>query len=161
MTKLIIMCGVPGSGKSTWAKDFVTKNNAIIVSRDEIRYSILKEGEDYFSHENEVTANFYSKINACLASGDYEYVIADATHNTVKARNSMLDNINMKNVEHIIPVNFNISIDQCIKQNRQRTGLARVPDHVIERMYRFHQDPTFHEKYKYKWIWNVAKDGDK
>ena len=67
---------------------------------------------------------------------------------------------NMENVEHIIPVNFNISIDQCIKQNRQRTGLARVPDHVIERMYRFHQDPTFHEKYKYKWIWNVAKEGD-
>lgn len=157
MSNLIIMCGVPGCGKSTWAKDFMSKNNAIIVSRDEIRFEFLKEGEDYFSHENEVTANFYHKINYYLASGEYEYVIADATHNTAKARNSMLDNINMENVEYIIPVNFNVPIDQCIAQNRQRTGLARVPDYTIERMYRFHQDPTFHEKYKYKWIWNVAK----
>lgn len=160
MSKLIVLCGVPGCGKSTWAREFITENSAIIVSRDEIRFSLLKEGEDYFAHEDEVTATFYAKINEWLALDTYDYVIADATHNTVKARNYMLDQINMDKVEQIIVVNFHISIDQCIKQNRQRTGRARVPDYSIERMYKFHQDPTFNEKYKYKYILNVAKEDE-
>lgn len=160
MSKLLVLSGVPGCGKSTWAKNFVEENSAIVVSRDEIRFSFLKKGEDYFAHEDEVTATFYKKINEYLALGAYDYVIADATHNTIKARNYMLDQINMDNVEQIIAVNFYISIDQCIKQNRQRTGRARVPDYTIERMYKFHQDPTFNEKYKYKMIWNIAKEDD-
>ncbi len=159
-SKLIVLCGVPGCGKSTWAKKFVDEQSAIVVSRDEIRFSLLKDGEDYFAHEDEVTATFYSRINKYLALGSYDYVIADATHNTVKARNYMLDQINMENVEAIIPVNFYISIDQCLKQNHQRTGRSRVPDYTIERMYKFHQDPTFNEKYKYKWIWHIAKEDD-
>ena len=160
MSKLIVLSGVPGCGKSTWANEFIAENSAIVVSRDEIRFSLLKEGEDYFSHEDEVTATFYDKINKYLALKAYDYVIADATHNTVKARNYMLDHINMDNVEQIIVVNFYISIDQCMKQNRQRTGRARVPDYALERMYKFHQVPTFHEKYKYGCILNIPKEDD-
>ena len=38
MSKLIMMKGLPRSGKSTWAKDFVVKSgNAVIVSRDVLR----------------------------------------------------------------------------------------------------------------------------
>jgi len=55
MADVYIMCGCPGSGKTTWLKDHVKPGSAII-SRDAIRFSLLKEGEDYFSHEEEVTA---------------------------------------------------------------------------------------------------------
>lgn len=50
------MSGAPGSGKSTWCRNHgVSKYR---VSRDEIRFSVLKDGEDYFSHEK--------KLSECL-----------------------------------------------------------------------------------------------
>jgi predicted kinase len=56
-----MMCGVPGSGKSTW----VRKNFPDItpVSRDAIRFEILDErGGDYFAYEDEVFEKFIHQI---------------------------------------------------------------------------------------------------
>ena len=49
MKKLYLMIGIPGSGKSTWARN---RKDGIIVSRDAIRCSFLKDGENYFSKED-------------------------------------------------------------------------------------------------------------
>lgn len=79
MSKLIIMSGAPGSGKSTYAKQMIEKNpKTVIVSRDNIRFGLLQEGESYFSHENEVLKIFYTSIIHYLSS-NYD-VIADASH---------------------------------------------------------------------------------
>ena len=46
-----ILSGAPGSGKSTW----VHKNclpNSLIISRDQIRFNMLKDSDDYFKYEN-------------------------------------------------------------------------------------------------------------
>ena len=43
------MVGAPGSGKSTFARKRFP--NARYISRDEIRFSVLKPDEDYFSKE--------------------------------------------------------------------------------------------------------------
>ena len=50
---LYLMMGVAGSGKSTYAKN-ILKDGDIYISRDEIRYSLLTEEDDYFAKENEV-----------------------------------------------------------------------------------------------------------
>ena len=34
MVKLLVMSGVPGCGKSTWARRFISMHNAVVVSRD-------------------------------------------------------------------------------------------------------------------------------
>ena len=39
--RLILMVGCPGSGKSTWLKNN-KQEDAVVVSRDEIRFKILK-----------------------------------------------------------------------------------------------------------------------
>ena len=65
-----IMSGVPGCGKSTWARKFASENdNVVHISRDEIRFSLLKDGEDYFAHEDDVITIFYAKINEALSAG--------------------------------------------------------------------------------------------
>jgi predicted kinase len=136
MSKLLLLCGVPGSGKSTWAKDFIANNDAILISRDSIRFSLLKEGEDYFSHETEVTECFYNMVHKVLEAKVYDYVIADATHNTGRSRSNALMGIEPHMIEgvEIIPVYFNIPIEICKERNAQREGRARVPDEVIDRM---------------------------
>ena len=46
MSILYILCGPSGSGKSTWAKTDERMKHCAYVSRDEIRYSLVKEEED-------------------------------------------------------------------------------------------------------------------
>ena len=52
MKKVWLMCGIPASGKSTWAREHQEMFGGVIVSRDEIRFSIVKDDEEYFSHED-------------------------------------------------------------------------------------------------------------
>ena len=163
MSKLLLLCGIPGSGKSTWAKDFIANNDAMLISRDSIRFALLKEGEDYFSHENEVTECFYNMVHKALEANVYDYVIADATHNTGRSRSNALMGIEPHTIEgvEIIPVYFNIPIEVCKERNAQREDRARVPNMVIDRMARQRSAPTKRgERFWYSEIWEVDENGN-
>lgn len=155
MKTLYLMCGVPGSGKSTWGKAQAATMGAAYISRDECRFSILKPDEDYFSHEEEVFDMFVGLIQEALATN--EYVIADATHNQERSRNQLLDRLNLEGVT-LVGVDFNVPLDVCLSQNDQRTGRANVPHSVIRRMWYQHVAPSENEKYHYESIIKVWKD---
>lgn len=84
MANLYLMCGIPGSGKSTFLKNKIRNNNSVIISRDAIRFSIVKPNEEYFSHEDEVLEIFWNQINEALAANKTVYV--DQTSLTPRAR---------------------------------------------------------------------------
>lgn len=52
MATLYVICGIPGSGKSTWIKNHTSSE--ILVSRDAIRFDMVKEDEPYFSDRKSV-----------------------------------------------------------------------------------------------------------
>lgn len=136
MSKLIMMVGAPGSGKSTFAKMMAEEyKNMVIVSRDEIRYSIVKEDEEYFSREDDVIAEYYYTIAKNLDEG--KTVIADATQLNPKGRNKVFTNIKFlaKEPFTVETILFNVPIETCIKRNDFRIGRRRVPHSVIRRMY--------------------------
>ena len=99
MNKLFIMIGIPGSGKSTFAKQYLQDDDTLYISRDDIRYSLLKEGDKYFKKEDEVFRKFGASIQDGLKKG-YN-VIADATHLTPQARLKLINRVDLK---HIIGV---------------------------------------------------------
>ena len=74
MADLFLMSGVPGAGKSTFLKNRVKKDTSVVISRDVIRFSIVKPEEDYFSHEDEVLEIFWKQINESLAAGKDTFV---------------------------------------------------------------------------------------
>lgn len=163
MSKLLLLCGIPGSGKSTWVSKFICENNAVVVSRDAIRFALLHEGEDYFAHEKEVTECFYKMVYKFLETGQYDYVIADATHNTPRSRADALRGIGAHMIEgvEIIPVYFNVPVEVCKFRNSLREGRARVPDEVIDRMGRQRVKPRERsERFWYSEIWEVDEDGN-
>lgn len=163
MCKLLLLCGIPGSGKSTWVSKFISENDAVVVSRDSIRFALLREGEDYFAREKEVTECFYKMIYEFLESGQYDYVIADATHNTPRARADALHGIGAHLIEgvEIIPVYFNVPVEVCKSRNSLREGRARVPDEVIERMGRQRIKPKRRsERFWYSYVWEVNENGE-
>ena len=127
-----IMSGIPGCGKSTWARKFTAEHdNVVNVSRDEIRFSLLTDGEDYFAREDDAIAIFYSEINEALAEG--HDVIADATHISERALRNTMRRIDI-DCDKVL-VSFDTPLDTCIARNALRDGRARVPERVIRNMW--------------------------
>ena len=159
---LYLMCGVPGSGKSTWVKERMKihreqEESATCVSRDSIRFLMLKDGEDYFSREDEVFKTFIESINAAINS-EVEHIYIDATHLSERARNQVLDLLHsIVNGYSIIPVNFIISLETCLNNNEKRIGRAYVPRSVIKRMYTMFTPAKEGEKYSYKEIITIGE----
>ena len=156
MAKLILMCGIAGSGKSTFAKMHMDKVLDIYVSRDDIRFSLLTEEDEYFAVEDEVWTQYVAAINAGLRNG--RTVWADATHLNKKARLKLLHAI-YPTPEHIEVIYIKVPLQTALKQNAQREGLRRVPDEVIHRMWNSIEEPEFHEgKFSYDKIYIKQPD---
>ena len=130
---LYLMMGVPGSGKSTYSKS-VLKYGDIYISRDEIRYSLLTEEDDYFAKENEVIKTFIDNIDKSLVNEEYcGDVYADATHLSPKSRAQVLNQL--KNKDKVSVIYLDIPLNIILERNAQRKGRALVPENVVRRMY--------------------------
>ena len=149
MAILYILCGPSGSGKSTWSRQYIAFEDALgndirYVSRDEIRFSLLKGEEDYFSHEKEVFKQFTNTIRNTLIDG-FD-VIADATHLNEFSRRKLTQAIDMKFTDYeIVYVVFNTDVNTCLARNERRANLASVPETVIRNMCRDFRAPTLDE----------------
>lgn len=131
MADLYLMAGCPGSGKSTFLKNKIKKDN-IVISRDEIRFSLLKPYEEYFSHENEVLEIFWQQINDALTEG--KDVFADQTSLTPKARKWFLSHVHGYDRVNLIWIDEDL--DTCLERNEKRKGTrAYVPRDVVRRMH--------------------------
>lgn len=131
MSKLIMMVGVPGSGKSTWIRNNKT-DEMLWVSRDKIRFDKLKEDDDYFAYEDEVFEQFLEEIIWGLEMG--KTVFADATHLNKKARAKVLNKV-AKFADEIEAVMMDVHLITALERNDLREGRAFVPRGVIRRMY--------------------------
>ena len=139
---LYILCGPSGAGKSTWAKKFIEdhfEDDIRYVSRDEIRFSMLKHGDSYFTKESEVFKHFVGILRQTLVDG-FD-VVADATHLNHGSRAKLINGIGLDSSKYdIICVVFNTDEETCIARNKERNGLANVPESVIHDMcHNFHK----------------------
>ena len=149
------MCGAPGSGKSYFAKNIlINDDHWFYVSRDEIRFRIIKNDEEYFSHETEVYNCFVKNIQLLLDIIEKGNIIADATHLNKSSRLKLLNRLNLNKV-NVIPVYFNTPEHICLERNEKRTGRAYVPPHVIHKMYLSRTHPS-NDGFKYAGILEVS-----
>lgn len=138
MRKLVVLRGIPGSGKSTWIKE----NNleAYTLSSDHIRTlyqapSLNIEGElvlhDYES--TKVWNTLYDMLEARMSHG--EFVIVDAT-NTTKKELMKYKTLAKKYRYRMFCVDFSdVAIETAKERNTLREPFKRVPEHVIDRMH--------------------------
>jgi predicted kinase len=148
--RVYLLCGAPGSGKSSWAKAQIEQSGGIWLSRDNVRFSLLTEEDEYFAKETEVFNTWIHQINEAIHNEEgVTDIYVDATHLNEKSRNKTLSRLDRKNVR-IIPVYFDTPFLMCLKQNNYRSGRERVPEEVIGNMYKSIKRPTHKEKYKYE-----------
>lgn len=146
MKKLVIMCGCPGSGKSTLILERYIKLNltTVTVSRDQIRFSILNDCDDYFAKEKVVFRKYCAQLNEAMANG-VDIVIADATQINAKSRKKLFDNLNIPEDYFVEAMCLETPLNECIKRNEQREGRAYVPESAIREMYEKYERPTIAE----------------
>ena len=148
---VFVMVGIPGSGKSTYSK--IHYKNIKYVSRDEIRFSVLKLNEDYFSHEKQVYNIFIKEIVSAIEN--QQDVCVDATHTTIASRAKLMNAIerNTKNKDfNYVYVVMNIPIERVLSQNNKRSGIAKVPEDAIWNMYNTMTVPAAYENNRIKEI---------
>lgn len=159
---LYLMCGIPGSGKSTFCRNLIEHNDKKIeyISRDVIRFSFLEDGDDYFSKEDEVFTTFVSSISDAIDDDYVDEILVDATHLNEKSRNKVLKYLDLDCV-NLIPVNFLIDFDLALERNNKRNGRSCVPRSSLVNMHSAFRPATHQEKYTYDKILNirVTEDG--
>lgn len=128
MAKLIMLIGIPGSGKTTYSKGLSEEYNANVISSDVVRQTYV--GID----EKEVFPTVYRLCIEELKNN--RNVILDATHITPKVRKRSFDSLDQYEVEYEkVAVYVDTPVEVCIKRVEIRNKNPKelfLPLEVIE-----------------------------
>jgi len=109
------------------------------ISRDDIRFSYLKEGEDYFSHETEAFNSFIQSIKRAINYNEYDNIFVDATHLNKKSRNKLLYSLGLDYIKKVKEINcifLDTPLEVSLERNSKRTGRQYVPEATIIDMFK-------------------------
>lgn len=158
-TTLFILCGIPASGKSTWALDYYNNlcgSEAVYFSRDAIRQTMVEEDEELFSHELCVFKEFCDKIAEWL---EFHNVIADASHIDYASRAELVEELAKRGLTKddydIIFVVFHITYKRAVERDLKRIGRARVGEEAIFQYHSHFFPPHKTDFSNVKGIWHI------
>ena len=137
--KLILLVGIPGSGKTTYAKEYAQIHDATIhISSDSIRYELY--GDESIQGDSDTVFSLMQK-RAVEALQSGKSVLYDATNMTRKDRSGII--AACPRYAHIEAHIIWAPIETCIERdaNRERT----VGKAVIDRMLKRFQAPYYDE----------------
>jgi len=136
MSRCFMLIGVPTAGKSSWCKENPQIER---ISSDEIRkeWGILGTSEEDKSKNALVFEEVLKRAKKAVKENK-DFVI-DATNINSKRRINFLKQFNCEK----IGVVFATPIEECLKRNSKRE--RKVPEKVINRMYRNFQPPHYSE----------------
>lgn len=133
-TNFVVMCGLPGSGKSTIAK---TLSNYVIISTDTIRAEFYGD-ESIQGDGAKVFMTAYKRIVENLRN--QKNVVFDATNLHPKGRKALLKFVKSKVDVNCIVFAVEVDFQECLRRNAKRDRV--VPEDVMHRMNRTYLYPT-------------------
>jgi len=143
MNTLYITVGLPGSGKSTYAKEFIKGKDIEYLSSDELR-AVYGKGEDDQTVTPIVFGHIKRKVDEFLKDG--KNVLVDATSVNRKERSDYI-NTAKKYGAKVVALVFKMDRQGLIDRNKKRgeQGGRVVPDWVIDKMLVKYEEPSFAE----------------
>lgn len=139
MSKLIMMVGLPGSGKSTYAEKIAKEFNATVFSSDALRKE-LYGSEAVQDHNEEVFDILMKRMSIALERG--ENVVFDAMNINSKNRRHtlrMIDRYHCEKYAMVVATPYEV----CLERNAKRE--RNVPEWAIKRAYMNFTMPTIRE----------------
>lgn len=138
MSKLYVMIGLPGSGKTTYANS-IEGENVKVFSSDAIRKELYGD-ESIQGDNNLIFRMLESRIEEHLTSG-YD-AVHDATNLREQNRKKLIQRFRHTGCE-FIAVNMLTDYNTCLERNAGRD--RKVPEEVIERMNKSYTRAKFAE----------------
>lgn len=135
MPRLILTRGLPASGKTTWAKQFITDNPGWIrINKDELRLELLNDGWSKAKEEQIILPARNERIVSALKNGIS--VIVDDT-NLAQRHESDIFNLArpyLTSPSDFEVKDFKVSVEEAIERDSKRAGPGRVGEKVIRGM---------------------------
>lgn len=135
MAKLILTRGLPGSGKTTWAMNWVN--------------------EDLFSRVRVNRDNILRMVSTCYVFMNTE-LVRDILYSSVElalkhGKDVVLDGVNLNNTERYLDIakkynatveykDFKVSLEECLKRNKKRPEDEIIPEELIRCIYENNKD---------------------
>ena len=140
---LYITVGLPGSGKSTYVKNFIKDKDIEYLSSDSLRAVYGKSEEDQ-TVTPLVFGHIKKKVDELLKDG--KNVLVDATSVNRKERSDYI-NTAKKYGAKVVAIVFKMNRQGLIDRNKKRgeQGGRVVPDFVIDKMLAKFEEPSYSE----------------
>ena len=149
MRKLILLAGLPGTGKSYYAQS-IKDENCHIISSDETRFAITHDYRVILEDMNIVYDKMIDNANELLSTNDNITIVLDSTFLDDKRRNYFLDKI--RGADYIQLVMLKANIDTILTRNHKRQEEKWVPEDVIISMMERYKDPSPDNIYRYNFM---------
>ena len=140
---LYIAVELPGSGKSTYAKNFIKDKDIEYLSSDELRAVYGKDETDQ-SVTSIVFGHIKRKVDEFLKDG--KNVLVDATSVNRRERSDYINNAKKYGAK-VVAIVFKMDRQGLIDRNKKRgeQGGRVVPDFVIDKMLAKFEEPSYGE----------------
>lgn len=141
MAKMFLMCGHPGSGKSTYARELARKNGYRYLSIDDM-YATFNG--DPTSHDNkfDVWMTFFRQIHAAEIAG--HDIVVDTNAPTRGDREEFLNWFS--DFEHHL-IWIDAPKELCLRNNQNRSRV--IPEDHMKRIFNFFDRISSDEWYNY------------
>ena len=150
--ELVMLCGIPCSGKSTYVNKLLTYEywkDAIILSTDNyIEEQAKRLGMTY----NEVFQDCIDEATRQLemsfvrAKEEGKRIIWDQTNLSIKTRKKKLTKV--PSIYKRTVVWFQVDLEEALKRNGTREGKF-IPESILKRMYHQFEVPTLEEGFDF------------
>lgn len=135
-----MLSAFPASGKTTWAKNYQKEHdNVYILNSDDIRMELTAGDYHDRSKQKEVWDTFDRRIHE-IAKIDDVTLILDAVNDTNEVRLKYLSTT--PEFDYKVLVMFPSTLERSKKFNSMRPDECRVPEDVIEMMFKKFEQPS-------------------
>jgi predicted kinase len=152
MPELIMLCGIPTSGKSTYVeklKKMKYWENVVVLSTDNYIEEYAKRvGQTYNEVFDDVIpdATRELELELNMAKDKGKDIIWDQTNLSVKTRRKKL--LKLPSFYRRNAVYFEVSLEDALERNKHREGKF-IPESILKRMWHQFEIPTRNEDFDY------------
>lgn len=136
---LYFLCGLPASGKTTYAYRLAMDTNAVVVDSDEYRKDLFGD-EEHQEDNKKLFEHLHKVVKQCLRAG--KNVVFSATNLSSKRRRAFLNELTKIPCEKKCVI-MATPFEQCVHNNYNRE--RQVPIDAMWRMYKSFQTPAMFE----------------
>ena len=134
MTKCYIMCGPPGSGKTTFSEQKAEEEQIRLIHFDTLPGALAPNTVNITRQQM-----WFDIINELRAGNS---IICDDINSKIKTRKELLDLIKKIPCRKILVV-MSTPLEECLKRNAKRK--FRLPDFVVRGSFEKFEEPTLEE----------------